>query len=74
MAGMTGESTTQRDLTGCLSSEQAAREQLTKQWATYSPTEKAQCVQPSVYLPSYIEWLTCLEMEEDLRKSHSTPP
>ena len=74
MAGMTGESTAQRDLNGCLSSEQAAREQLTKQWATYSSTEKAQCVQPSVYLPSYIEWLTCLEMEEDLRKSHSTPP
>jgi hypothetical protein len=49
--------TAQRDLTGCLSSEHAAREQLTKQWATYSSAERAQCVQPTVYLPSYIEWL-----------------
>jgi hypothetical protein len=22
----------------------------------------------SVYLPSYVEWLTCLEMERDVRK------
>jgi hypothetical protein len=70
MAGTTLE----RDLDACLSSEQAAREQLTKQWATYSSAEKAQCVQPSVYLPSYIEWLTCLEMEESLRKPSSPHP
>jgi hypothetical protein len=67
-------STAQRDLDVCLSSEHAAREQLTTQWATFSSAEKAQCVQLSVYLPSYIEWLTCLEMEEAVRKPNSTPP
>jgi hypothetical protein len=25
-------------------------------------------VNPGVYLPSYVEWLTCLEMERDARK------
>jgi hypothetical protein len=74
MTEMMAEGTAERDLNGCLSSEQAAREQLTKQWATYTAAEKAQCVQPSIYLPSYVEWLTCLEMDEDLRKSHSMRP
>ena len=70
---MTG-STAQHPVNLCLSSEQTAREQLTKQWATFSSAEKAQCVQPSVYLPSYIEWLTCLEMEQEVRKANSTHP
>jgi hypothetical protein len=63
MAGSSAE----RDLEVCLSSEQSAREQLIKDWTTYSSAEKTQCVQPSVYLPSYIEWLTCLEMEKSVR-------
>ena len=66
--------TAQNDLDVCLSSEQTAREQLTTRWATFSSAEKAQCVQTSVYLPSYIEWLTCLEMEEAVRKPNSTSP
>src|SRR5258708_33981764 len=55
-------STARHDLDECQNSEQAARAQLAKNWAAFSAVEKAQCVQPSVYLPSYIEWLTCLEM------------
>jgi hypothetical protein len=64
---MTG-TTAQHDLDVCVSSEQAAREQIIKDWATYLSAEKRQCVQPSVYLPSYVEWLTCLEMERSVRK------
>jgi hypothetical protein len=30
--------------------------------------DKAQCMRTGVYLPSYVEWLTCLEMERDVRK------
>jgi len=26
-----------------------------------------------VYLPSYVEWLTCLEMERDVRKMERQP-
>jgi len=63
--------TVQHDLDVCLSSEQAAREQIIKDWATFSPAEKTQCVQSSVYLPSYIEWLTCLEMELSVRNPSS---
>ena len=67
-------STVQQDLDVCLSSEQAAREQIIKDWATFSSAERTQCVQPSVYLPSYIEWLTCLEMEKSVRKPNSSSP
>ena len=67
-------STVQHDLDVCLSSEQAAREQTIKDWATFSSAERTQCVQPSVYLPSYVEWLTCLEMEKSVRKPNSSSP
>jgi hypothetical protein len=68
MVDLMAGSTAERDAEVCLSSERSAQEQLTKDWATYSAAEKTQCVQPSVYLPSYIEWLTCLEMEKSVRK------
>jgi hypothetical protein len=66
-------STARHDLDVCRNSEQAARAQLAKNWATFSAAEKAQCVQPSVYLPSYIEWLTCLEMEMSVRRPNAAP-
>jgi hypothetical protein len=69
MTELMSDSTASGDLDVCQSSEQEARAQLAKNWSTYSAAEKAQCVQPSVYLPSYIEWLTCLEMEMSVRKS-----
>jgi hypothetical protein len=60
----------QTDINICVSSEQKARDQLVKDWAQYAAADKARCVQsgPRVYLPSYIEWLTCLEMETAVKK------
>jgi hypothetical protein len=49
-------------------SEQKARDQIIKDRATYSSADKALCMRTDVYLPSYVEWLTCLEMERDVRK------
>ena len=53
----------QTDINICVSSEQKARDQLVKDWAQYAAADKTRCVQsgPRVYLPSYIEWLTCLD-------------
>jgi hypothetical protein len=73
MSGLMADSSPQRDLDVCLSSEQAARQQIIKDWATFSSAERTQCVQSSVYLPSYVEWLTCLEMEKSVRKPDSRP-
>ncbi len=62
------------DVDQCLGSEQKAREEIGKDWATFSAADKAQCVQTKVYLPSYIEWQTCLEMERDVRRLRTNQP
>ena len=68
MVGLMGGSTTEQDLKGCLDSERKAREQIIKDQATYSSADRKRCMRTGVYLPSYVEWLTCLEMERDVRK------
>jgi hypothetical protein len=78
-AAVTQGTSTQTDIDICVSSEQKARDQLVKDWAQYAAADKSRCVQagPKVYLPSYIEWLTCLEMETAVKKmrlEQKTPP
>ena len=68
MVILMGGSTSQRDFDICLDSEQKAREQIGKDWSTYAADDRTQCLQSQVYLPSYIEWLTCLEMETAVKK------
>jgi hypothetical protein len=68
MVSLLGGSTTDQDVKGCLDSEQKARDQIVRDEATYSSVDKSRCIRTTVYLPSYVEWLTCLEMERDVRK------
>jgi hypothetical protein len=60
----------------CMNDEGDARAKLEKNWATYPAGNKARCIQPQEYLPGYVEWLTCLEMDRDvkaMRKGQSGP-
>jgi hypothetical protein len=50
----------------CVRQENEALELIKKNWASYPATAKTHCVQPGVYMPSYVEWLTCFEMERDV--------
>ena len=68
MVSLMGGTTTEQDVNACLNSEQKARDQLVKDLATYAAADKVQCMRTDVYLPSYVEWLTCLEMGRDVRK------
>jgi hypothetical protein len=34
----------------------------------FAAMDKLHCVLPAEYLPGYVEWLTCLEMELEFRK------
>src|SRR5262244_2649016 len=68
MVSLMGGTTTEQDVNACLDSEQKARDQIVKDRATYSAADKKQCMRTDTYLPSYVEWLTCLEMERDVRK------
>src|ERR1700741_5469043 len=57
-----------QNISVCLMDEQAARDQIVKDWATYPAIVKSRCVQPNEYLPGYVEWQTCLEMSKDVLK------
>ena len=53
----------------CLDSEQAIREELVKQWSSFSANDRTHCVNESVMGgdSSYTELITCLEMARDVR-------
>jgi hypothetical protein len=52
----------------CVSDEQAARDQMLKDWDSYPPRVRAACVQTNEYLLSYVEWQSCIEMTRDVLK------
>jgi len=56
------------DLDICLKGEKEAREQMVKNWSSFEASDRAGCIQPNAYLPSYIEWLTCFEMNKQVRE------
>ena len=59
----------QNDVQICLETENKARQQLLKDWSTFQASDRAGCIQPNVYLPSYVEWLTCIEMNKSVREA-----
>jgi hypothetical protein len=52
----------------CMDDEKDARDKLVKDWATIPAFDKKRCVRPMEFLPSYVEWQTCIDMMERLRK------
>jgi hypothetical protein len=50
-----------------LDDENDARAQLDKNWASFPASDKGRCIHPGEYLPSYVEWLTCLELTRDVK-------
>jgi hypothetical protein len=63
-----GSAGSQRDEEICLKSENDARERMIKEWSSYEASDRKDCMQPGGYLPSYIEWLTCFEMNKNVRE------
>jgi hypothetical protein len=57
----------------CIESEHSIRDELVKQWSSFSPADKTHCVNESVMggESSYTELLTCLEMARDVRAMRS---
>ena len=63
------------DLYGsCMTDEKEARQQLETGWAKYPASDKKRCIQTKEYLPGYVEWLTCLEMERDVKAMRKDRP
>ena len=55
----------------CATDERQARDQLQTEWAQFTAGAKAQCYEETNTdsTPSYVEFLTCLEMERDVKKA-----
>lgn len=73
LSALTGNN--KQDVDTCISDEQAAREQLAKDWASYPALAKSACLKPNEFLPGYVEWLSCIEMTRDvikMRKDQAT--
>src|SRR5262245_21114496 len=53
----------------CIDSEQVIRDQLVKQWSSFSADDRTHCINETTMggLSSYTELLTCLEMARDVR-------
>ena len=55
---------------GCMQDESNARNELAKRWGTFRPKDRQDCVQQGITpSPSYVEVLTCLEMNTDSIKN-----
>jgi hypothetical protein len=74
--GATGrDSATKSEVDSCMKSEQAMRDQIVKDWASFAPSDRTSCVNESRMggESSYTELLTCLEMARDVRKMRNEP-
>src|SRR5215472_9696122 len=56
----------------CVKSEQDTREQIKKEWSTFTTSDKSDCVALAKTggESSYTELITCMEMARDVRKLH----
>jgi hypothetical protein len=66
----------QQTFDSCMKQENDARAEIVKNWRSYPAGGRQRCVNPTLYMPSYVEWLTCLEMEqavEALRRNGAAP-
>jgi hypothetical protein len=52
---------------GCMKQQMAARNSLVQQWSTFPAADRSRCVITARYMPSYVEWLTCLENAQAVR-------
>jgi hypothetical protein len=58
---------------GCVKSQLSYRDDIAKQWTEFTTADRAVCINPRVYNPSYVEWITCLEMRRDVRDLKKQP-
>jgi hypothetical protein len=72
MQGELEEGLQQTSFQQCVQSEQATREQIKKEWSTFTTADKSHCVALAKTggESSYTELITCMEMARDVRELH----
>ena len=72
---LTGDKTaSSRAFETCMRSENEARDALVAAWKDIPQTVRATCIQPNVHSPSYIEWISCLELHIDVKALRTKKP
>lgn len=60
-----------QDIQSCMQSENAARDELTHEWSTFSPADRQSCTRLTTIGGTggtYTELITCLEMKREAAK------
>jgi hypothetical protein len=65
-----GDKTIAIDTDRCFKTEREAKEQLTREWASFPAADRALCTQTATMggMASYVALITCLEMKRDVAK------
>jgi hypothetical protein len=65
-----GDKTIAIDTDKCFKTEREAREQLTRDWASFPAADRTLCTQTATMggMSSYVALITCLEMKRDVAK------
>jgi hypothetical protein len=58
----------------CIKNEQSARDKLIERWAAIPASDKATCIRPTEFSPSYSEWLGCLDTRDHTRTLREKSP
>ena len=69
MVNLMGSGTTENDIKICLETENKAHDQMVKDWSTFQASDRQGCIDTRAYLPSYVEWLTCFDMNKVVREA-----
>lgn len=66
---MMGDKTVSTNLfTACVRSEKEAQAALSAAWKDIPANYRSMCIKPNDFSPSYVEWISCLEMNMDVKK------
>ncbi len=75
-ATATGALGVKQDIAACMQSENAARDQLAKQWSSFPAKDRASCTRLTTLgnmSGTYTELITCLEMKQEAAKLPDQP-
>jgi hypothetical protein len=65
---------TMQTFDSCMTQENEARAEIVKNWRNYPAGGRQRCINTTGYMPSYVEWLTCLEMEQSVETMRKNNP
>jgi hypothetical protein len=70
-SGENDQAVAKRSFDTCMRAERDAKSALAAAWKDIPANYKAQCIKPNVFSASYEEWISCLELNIDVKNLRS---